>query len=167
MTALLLSTAPIHAQDTSADPIPHLTITRPVAPPETEPVPRAQTLRDQAVDKGLQDAAVASLNSQAESAAAACDTPIKARFDWSAIDPQDVATNSAASACGAALSALAEACRIPAARDKIEAEVREVICTAGSPVPALDLRAGALIYTVDWQARDPAVFIYSWLMGNL
>jgi hypothetical protein len=164
LLALLLAT-PAHAQD--AEPVPHLVITKPVPPPELQEVPRATTPQDKAVDKALQDAAVSALTAQAASVSETCDTPIKARLDWSTIDPQEVAGNSAANACGAVLTALDEACRTASARAKIQAEIREVICTAGSPGPALDLRADTLVYTVDWQGRDPAVFIYSWLMGNL
>jgi hypothetical protein len=164
---LLLVSPAAHAQDAPVEPIPHLTITRPVAPPETQPVPRASLPQDGMPPSVLQAAAARDLNDQAESASKACDTPIKARINWLTIDPQDIAGLSSGRVCEAALNALAEACKISAARDKIEAEIGEVICTAGTPAPALELRAGALIYTIDWQARNPAVFIYSWLLSNL
>ena len=86
-------------------------------------MPRQVTPPEALANQGLQAAVIASLSDQAASATTACDTPIKARIDWSTIDPQDVAGSSAANACGAALSALSEACRIAAARDKIQDEV--------------------------------------------
>jgi hypothetical protein len=159
---------PVPALDTQEEPVPHIVVEKPVAPAAVTPVPvpRVQTTAQIQADKALQDQATEDLNTRAADVSAACGSDIKARIDWTHIDPAEINRDSTANVCAAALDAVEEACATPSARPLIGREVRQIVCTAG-PTPSVDLHGGTMVYTLDWQSRNPGAFVYEYLMQHL
>ena len=161
----LLITTPVWAQDA---PVPHIVVEKPIPPQimTPVPVPRVQTTAQVEADKALKDQATTDINARAAEVSDRCGSEIKARIDWTAIDPAEINHNSAGNACTAALDAVEEACATESAKPLIAEEVRQIVCTSG-PQAAVDLHGGTMIYTLDWQSRNPGAFVYEYLMNHL
>ena len=162
--ALLAGGAMAQSIDQSDPNVTRLVIEKPVAPSTLVPKinPRADSPQDQAIKKDADDRIAA----RAQEISDACDADIKARIDWTKISAQDIDQSSPANSCGAAFDALEEMCDDSGSRERVGQGIKEVICTAG-PHPAVALRARTLVYTLDWQSRNPAAFVYAWLAKNL
>jgi hypothetical protein len=143
--------------------VPGLRIETPQAPPPVKSItkPDAPSEADLAIRKQADTA----ISAEAEEVADACDAGFTARIDWTEISAQDIHLASPENTCGAVLDALRQICTDSEGRSRAQA-IKTVICTAG-PKPALSLRAGNLLYTLDWQSQNPAAFAYAWLATHL
>ena len=143
--------------------VPGLRIETPQAPPAIKPITRPDAPSE--ADLAIRKQADVDIATEAEDVADACDANFTARIDWTKISAQDIHLANPENTCGAVLDALREICQDSGGRERAQS-IRTVICTAG-PKPALSLRAGNLLYTLDWQNQNPAAFAYAWLAGHL
>ncbi len=144
-----------------------MVVTRPAeGEQDVRPLPRVETPSQIAADQAIRKQADTDISAYAARVSDTCDADLKARIDWTAIDPQEIHTGSPADACGAALQAIGELCANDAAKRRVAQQIKSVICTGG-PTPSVELHAGTMLYTVDWQSRNPGSAVYAWLASHL
>ena len=153
-------TAPAQAPAiTMTQPFPESTI-------QPKPLPRLETPSQLAADQVLRKQSDEQVTSQSESVSETCDASFKTRIDWISVDPESIHTNSPADMCGAVLQAVEELCANPEAQKRVAKEVKTIICTSG-PAPGIALHGGTLLYTIDWQSRNPGATVYAWLASHI
>jgi hypothetical protein len=143
-----------------------VTVKQPAPDSTPKPLPNAQTPAEIAADQEIRKQADDDVTSYAQRVSDSCDTDLKARIDWTTVSPLQTHRYSPADSCGAALQAIEEICATSAGRERVEKEIRSVICTNGAQ-PSIEIHANTLVYSVDWQDPMPGARVYAWLASHL